>query len=302
MNWHPFAERFPLLEGDEWEAFKESIAATGGNETPITYRIVNGKKQYLDGRNRHRACKSLSIECREEAVEVDDEDVKAWIIRRNVHRRHMTRELRRELVAELRADGQSTRKIAETLGASRSTVHRDIEEVEAEEEVKTSVPNGTPKPTRTDYPDSLSPTVQKVHAKARIKASPEQLTALAEFDESTQDELLASVIAGKQTIERAIETGEVPPPTVEEIMAAKNSEIEAFCRKVMKLVADEMPDDIWLGHNNRKAGAIEKFKNGCEALRSCKCTAKCPACSGDGCKECLKSGRVTKYVYEQLAR
>lgn len=126
MTWHPFAERFPLLSGDEWTAFLESVKADGQRH-PISYRLVGGVKEYLDGRNRVRACKELGLECREEEVQVADEAVKLWILRRNVHdHRHLTVEVRRQLVAELRADGQSERAIAEAVGVSQSTVHRDI--------------------------------------------------------------------------------------------------------------------------------------------------------------------------------
>ena len=52
MDFHPFAERFPLIQGDEWEAFKASVRHTKGNEEAVTYRMADGKKQGLDGRNR----------------------------------------------------------------------------------------------------------------------------------------------------------------------------------------------------------------------------------------------------------
>lgn len=126
MEWHPFAERFPLLEGEEWKAFKASIKASNGPEVPATYRMVNGRKQGLDGRNRFKACEELGIECPMQKLFLADEDVKEYILRRNVHRRHLTGEQRRELVAELRADGMSTRAIAGTLGVSKSTVANDL--------------------------------------------------------------------------------------------------------------------------------------------------------------------------------
>jgi hypothetical protein len=127
MKWHPFAEKFPLLEGEEFEALKTSILKTKGiDEQPILYRMVRGHRQGLDGRNRFRACRELKLPCKMKKVEVPDEEVKDFILRRNVHRRHMTRELRQQIVAELRADGHSTHVIAETLGISQGTVRNDL--------------------------------------------------------------------------------------------------------------------------------------------------------------------------------
>jgi hypothetical protein len=135
IEWHPFAERFPRLEGAEWESFLASIKATDGNEQPIMYRMVRGQKQGLDGRNRYLACQVLGIKPRMEKVFLSDGQVKDYIIRRNVHRRHLTPELRREIVGELRADGKSIREIAELTGASVGTVHADL---------KSGVQNRTP--------------------------------------------------------------------------------------------------------------------------------------------------------------
>lgn len=95
------------------------------------------------------------------------------------------------------------------------------------------------------------------------------------------------------------EPEEVPELTIEQVMKEKNSEIESFCRNLMKLT-EECPDDEWLRDLNRKNGAMQKFKDGCQTLRSAKCTHVCPACKGDGCHLCLKTGRVPSLTYQQL--
>src|SRR5438445_69346 len=139
MEWHPYADSYPLLEGEEYEAFKQDISVNGQQET-VKYRIVRGQKQGLDGRNRERACLDLGIECRSEKVVVDDADVKAYIDSRNLHRRHLTREQRQARVQAMRADGESVRRIATTLGVGSSTVQRDITDSKS----AAGVPNGTP--------------------------------------------------------------------------------------------------------------------------------------------------------------
>jgi len=127
IQWHPLALRFPLMEGDEWNAFRDSIKATGGNaDDPMIFRMANGVKQGLDGRQRYEACRQLGLECSMKKVTLDDEEVSEFIIRRNVARRHLTKETRQILVAELRAEGRSTRQIAATLGVDQSTVVADL--------------------------------------------------------------------------------------------------------------------------------------------------------------------------------
>jgi transposase-like protein len=130
--------KFPVPEGDAWESFKQSIKETNGNaEDPIVYRVVNGERQGIDGRSREKACLELGIEPTYDEIDLADEEVVPFILRRNLYRRHLSAELRRQLVAELRTEGKSTRQIAETLGVGKSTVERDIKETRA------TVPNGT---------------------------------------------------------------------------------------------------------------------------------------------------------------
>jgi hypothetical protein len=102
----------------------------------LKYRVVNGKKEGLDGRNRLRACADLGINCPEERVSVEDSDVEDYIDSLNLHRRHLTREQRQERVLRLRAKGRSIRDIADTVGVSPSTVHSDIKDAEASSAVQ----------------------------------------------------------------------------------------------------------------------------------------------------------------------
>lgn len=126
-HWYPFAELFPLLEGDEREALNASVRRSRGNRDPIHYRrLKDGRNQGLDGRNRLRACQDTCTKPRLEEVMLEDEEVRDFILDKNIHRRHLTRELRQKLVAELAEGGQSTRQIASVLGVSHQTVHRDL--------------------------------------------------------------------------------------------------------------------------------------------------------------------------------
>jgi hypothetical protein len=142
MDWHPYAEEWPLLKGvdpEGWEQFKSGIKATKGiADNPVRFRIADGRMQGLDGRNRFFACKELRIKPAMKKVSVSDDEVMDYIDRWNLHRRHyMTPELRQKLVAKRRELGQPIREIADALRVSKSTVARDIEATGA------TVPNGT---------------------------------------------------------------------------------------------------------------------------------------------------------------
>jgi hypothetical protein len=82
---------------------------------------------------------------------------------------------------------------------------------------------------------------------------------------------------------------------------AKNAEIEAFCRGLKAYIDENMPEDPWITQNGRGEQAKQKVTNACETLRSCKCSALCPRCNGEGCPRCLDTGRVTRYVLEQMS-
>lgn len=83
MNFHPAANIFPLLEGDEFEALKADISEHGQIEPIIT---LDGN--ILDGRNRYRACVSLGVNPRCQDIETDDP--LSYVLSTNLHRRHLS--------------------------------------------------------------------------------------------------------------------------------------------------------------------------------------------------------------------
>jgi ParB-like chromosome segregation protein Spo0J len=295
MNWHPFAEKFPLMEGEEWKSFKESIRQTKGPEQPVTFRMHKGQKQGLDGRNRYRACQELGIECPMQKVFVDENDVKDYIIRRNVHRRHLTREFRQELVAELRADGKSVRAIADTLRVGVGTVHRDIE-------AASGVPIGTPEIENPSVSEGSEPeNTPSADESTESETPAPEPPKVTGRDGKTYPSSRPKTLAEQVDSDLAKEQEDDKPQTIDEAIKQKNGEIESFCRKLMKLAEEEMPEDPWLAFNNRSGSALQKIKDACSTLRSAKCHCACPMCQGAGCKQCHATGRVTKYVWDQLA-
>jgi ParB-like chromosome segregation protein Spo0J len=93
---HPAAALFPLLEGEAFDKFVEDMRVNGQTE-PIVYE---GEKVILDGRNRLRACEKLGIAPRMEPLP-EGQDPLAFIISKNLHRRHLSESQRAMIGAQL---------------------------------------------------------------------------------------------------------------------------------------------------------------------------------------------------------
>lgn len=131
MRWHPFALKFPAMTGDEWANFLAGIKLTKGvHDQPVLYRMikVNGRKEreYIDGRQRYTACKTLKLPCKVKRVRVKDKDLIDFIIAHQFNRRQFNWDQRAKLIGDLRSMGQSTRKIAATLHVDPKTVRNSL--------------------------------------------------------------------------------------------------------------------------------------------------------------------------------
>jgi len=137
IPFHPLASLFPLMEGEEFDALVADIKKNGQREPIVLYQ---GK--ILDGRNRYRACLAagvgLNLSKHEDNSPYIGNPV-AYVISKNVHRRHLTAEQKRELIAKLlKAEPEkSDRQIAETVKASPTFVGKVRAEKEATGDVST---------------------------------------------------------------------------------------------------------------------------------------------------------------------
>ena len=83
MKFHKYAELFPLLEGDEFDALVEDVRENGLLEPVFLY-----EKQIIDGRNRFRACEVAGVE--PEFREYSGDDPLGFVVSMNLKRRHLS--------------------------------------------------------------------------------------------------------------------------------------------------------------------------------------------------------------------
>jgi phage N-6-adenine-methyltransferase len=156
MNFHPAASIFPLMQGAEYDALVADVAEHGQLE-PIW--LYEGK--ILDGRNRWRACADLGLV--PEMREWNGDDPQSFVVSLNLHRRHLTREQRDDLIRTLRRNGAGYQKIADAVGVGIGTVHRATRDVELFQMEKLPGADGKYRPAQyTPRDPVLSPSVPHV--------------------------------------------------------------------------------------------------------------------------------------------
>ena len=128
MDIHELANIFPMLGDEELKELCADIDKNGLAE-PIT--VYEGK--ILDGRNRWMACTTLGIEPK--TIEYTGNDPLAFVLSKNLHRRHLTTSQRAMIADELASMRQGERtdkepcrnsgKVGQEEAAKRLNVSRD---------------------------------------------------------------------------------------------------------------------------------------------------------------------------------
>ena len=133
LKFHPLADMFPLMEDEEFDALVADIKANDLHEP-----IVVHQGKILDGRNRYRACLAAGIKPPlAKFVPELEGDPRAYVISRNIVRRHLTAEQKRDLIAKLikATPERSDRQIAKTAKVDHKTVSAARTELEATGEI-----------------------------------------------------------------------------------------------------------------------------------------------------------------------
>ena len=100
LKFHPYCLAFPETSPEEFAKLKESIQEHGQRDAIV---LLGG--EILDGRTRYKAVRELKIppQFRQYDPVKDGQDPLAWVIDKNLHRRHLTVGQRAALAVQLEA-------------------------------------------------------------------------------------------------------------------------------------------------------------------------------------------------------
>lgn len=191
---HPAAAVFPLIEGDDFNDLCESIRMHGVQHPAI----VRGK-ELIDGRNRMRACEALKAQgwsgsCPVVEWKDDGRNVAEWIWDTNALRRHMNDDgiaMASTAIWPLIAKENEARREAAQFKKGQSGNPSGKKQVETK---------SSPPAKRDARSKDAASSVGKVAAKG-----------------GTSMHKARQAIA----VQKAIESGELPPETAKEVMAGK---------------------------------------------------------------------------------
>jgi ParB-like chromosome segregation protein Spo0J len=167
-EYHPFANAFPMMTDQEFAELVADIKAHGLEEMIMLYE---GK--ILDGRNRYKALVELGFNpagfLNEESPLIGDEEALAFVISKNLVRRHLTTSQRAMVAADLTTLKHGQRK---------SDTSNDVSQADAAKLTKTSLP-----------------TVQRA---AKVKAASPELAAKVRAGDLTVSGALAQIEPDKR--------------------------------------------------------------------------------------------------------
>lgn len=225
MRAHPYADLFPLMDGDAFADLVEDVRAHGLREPIVLYEGT-----VLDGRNRLRACEEAGVEPR--FVELPgDVDPLAWIVSHNLHRRHLSPSQRAMLGAKLRPLYEEAARDRQLAGLRQNAVSANRRE-------------------RADDARKASEDAARM-----VGASPRSVERASRVARSAP-ELVPHVEAGRLAVSAAAEAAELPDrgSFIEAIATAKDEkEAQRIARQLLKAERDRKREA-------RKAARLEALE------------------------------------------
>jgi hypothetical protein len=133
--YHSLADQYPPMPQRELDAIVDAMLH-GGYRAEFPVVLYQGR--ILDGRNRYLAAQLASVEATFVTFEGSEEEAARFVRDANEHRRHLSQEWleerRKERMARVvskRAEGKSTRQIAEEEGVSQKRIIDDLKDAAA---------------------------------------------------------------------------------------------------------------------------------------------------------------------------
>lgn len=225
LKFHPLANLFPMLSEAELNDLGDDIKANGQVET-----VKLHKGMVLDGRNRYTACAKKNLGVRTEIFSGSDREALAWVISKNLKRRHLTESQRAMVAAKLSTlrlgDNQHTAQQPAPIGAPAFDLGDAAPAVEPQAIV-----------TQSEAADVLSVGRRSVQRAAVVQ-------------EKGSPELREAVEQGRVAVSTAADIAETTPQAEQtQIAAMSEKDILAKAKKIRKDQNDK-----------RRGERVEKLK------------------------------------------
>lgn len=200
LEFHPVANIFPLMEGQEFEDLCEDIEANGLRE-PI---CLHPDGRIIDGRNRYRGCVAVGVE--PESYEWSEEEygpLVAFVLSLNLHRRHLTESQRAMVAAEIA-----------NLDKGRPTTDQENAQICAFSE------------------DAETPPITQAEAAEMLNISRRTVQVAKQVKDKGAPELVESVRRGQVSVSAAAEVAKLPQQEQQVIVARGKEEIKKKAREI----------------------------------------------------------------------
>lgn len=210
VEFHEVANVFPLMEGVEFNEFRDDIR-THGLKEPIW--LHDGK--IIDGRNRYRACQSLGIapDFREWNGKGD---LTAFVVSLNLHRRHLTESQRGVIAARIKGDFERQARTRQAHGSTAPGKH--------------SATNGQAQTLSANLREALPAASEPVESRPAESRRPgyskasEQAAALLNVSPRSVEAASRVLQNGTPELVRAVEKGEVKVSAAEAVSTLPKAE------------------------------------------------------------------------------
>lgn len=307
LEFHPLADRYPLLVGPQFDELVGSIRESGLHE-PI--EVLKSTGTILDGRNRYNALRAAGLTPDKQhfaIVDIDEAELETYVEIKNLHRRHLSQvqqaEMRKARIArvvEARQQGESLRAIAEKEGVSHQQIKNDLDDATVKgftvepESGKVVGKDGKERPaTQPKKPAPPAPAPAPV---AVAEPEPEPEPAADDTPAGPVDAI-------------GVPVGGHGPAFAD---VAKFDEIRSLLRKAAQLVHElaESPGGAYYRTQLNHKAAGDGIRHYCphlanagNVLKWAEPHTRCPYCQwngriDDGCRGCHGLGWVTKQVFD----
>lgn len=225
---HPVAEVFPMMSGDEMNAFVEDIRENGQREPIILIRTDDGNQQVIDGRNRLVACGRLEL--RPEFDWYEGDDPIGYVLSLNLHRRHLNESQRGMVGAKLKPLYEEEAEQRRLANLRQNQPEEEGEQIE--------LPDGENLPTRATTPGPA-----RDQAARAVNVSNRQVSKAERVRKDGVPELVEMVEAGKIRVDLAEKLAKRPPEEQREVIAKIKAELEAKPEKNAKAIVRRYDKD-----------------------------------------------------------